>query len=186
MTIRTFKQLGQAYGSSPVQIIAKIDGIEVFNGTVPALDQPVPMMPIEAPIESQVLFTWTTDVAFEGTKSIEITASGGTILLTEALVNYSTASMEQKPELSYPTPTSTGPDGYVLLIGAEILADKTGSAASNYQTSVNPNYLYDVAINGIPLIQDITPGLEGQYVWVINNGKALTGSINVIEGIDVV
>lgn len=185
MTIRTFKQLGQAYGSSPVQIIAKIDGIEVFNGVVSALDEPVPMMPTATPIESQVLFTWTTDVAFEGTKAVEITAVGGTILLTEAFVNYSTASMEQKSELSYPTPVSSGPDGYYPLFGAEILADKTGSAARSTNI-LKLNYMSDVAINGIPLIQDTESGLDGQWVWAISNGKVLTGSINVVEGVDVV
>jgi hypothetical protein len=183
MTIRTFKQFGQAYGSSPVQIIAKIDGTEVFNGTVTALDQPVPIMPLETTIESQVLFTWTADLAFEGTKAVEITAIGGTIILTEASVNYGTAGMEQKPDLAYQTPISTGPDVFQQLIYSEILVDKTGARPRT--GIVNPNYLYDVAINGIPLIQDTSSGLAGQWTWVIYNGKVLTGSINVIEGVAV-
>ena len=65
MTTRTFKQRGQAYGSSPVTISAKIDGVEVFNGSVSTLDEPVQTTGFnpDEPYGTD-LFTWTNDLDF--------------------------------------------------------------------------------------------------------------------------
>jgi hypothetical protein len=171
MTIRTFKQLGQAYGSSPVQIIAKIDDVEVFNGVVSALDEPVPMLPTDTPIVSQELFSWTADVDFDGTQALEITAIGGTVLLTDSVANYGTSEIEIPAAPPFPNPVSIGPDAY-----APFYANIT-------EDTWDVDYLKDVAINGIPLVKDNSPELIGQWIWTINNGKVLTGVIHVTAGL---
>ena len=92
MTIRTFKQRGQGYGSSPVTVLAKIDGVEVFNGPVPTLNSPYQITGFDEAINwvdlGNELFSWTDDVTFSGTKTVEISVSNGYLVLMNTIANY--------------------------------------------------------------------------------------------------
>ena len=87
MTTRTFKQLGQAYGSTPAVITATIDGAVVFSGEIPTTDTPIPPMP-DTSVGASELYTWTNTVDFSGTQSISISVANSPLLLTNTMADY--------------------------------------------------------------------------------------------------
>jgi hypothetical protein len=92
MTIRTFKQRGQAHGILPVTVAAKIDGVEVFNGVVPTLNTPYQITGFDQDVDcftlGDELFSWTDDASFSGTKTLEISVSDGYLVLMNTMANY--------------------------------------------------------------------------------------------------
>lgn len=105
MTTRTFKQNGIAFGTTPVNITAKIDNVVVYEGTVETLDGFFPVLPNEEYTVTNTLFSWTTDVDFTGTQIIEVSTSG-TLLLATLTANYS-------PIANTGDVISSGADGFV-------------------------------------------------------------------------
>ena len=111
MATRTVQILGFAYGSSPASVTATVNGVEVFDGTVPTDDQPVPSLPdLELTPLQQVLFTFEIDRNFSGTVPMTCTVNNGTVVFGSILANYSTMinpvfSQEQLDILEDPTST---------------------------------------------------------------------------------
>ncbi len=87
MTIRTFKQKGQAYGSTPASIEVTINGAVIYSGPIPTLDTPMPTLPDTAISYGQDLYTWQNDVAFAGTQTLSIAVTGADLLLTDSYAN---------------------------------------------------------------------------------------------------
>lgn len=88
MIMRTFKQLGQAYGITPCTITASIDGNQVYSGTVPTVDEPIPSLPNSDLSIGQDLFTWQNPLEFAGTQTMTITVQGSPLMLTDTMANY--------------------------------------------------------------------------------------------------
>lgn len=169
MTTRTFKQQGQAYGSSAITMVAKINGVEVFNGSVPALDQPLPIMPLAegTTLPMQDLFSWTDDVNYAGTKTMEVTVTGGTLLLTTIVANYVIIINTENP-----------PPG--VTSGADVFGQYYRNDISDTQVSFDPKS--NVAINGQPQTIVRDPDLTGQFYWTIPTGSTFTADVAIQPG----
>ena len=157
MTIRTFKQRGQAHGSSPVTIAAKINGVEVFNGVVPTLNTAYQLTGFDQEVDclslGDELFSWTDDTTFSGTKTLEISVSNGYLVLMNTTANYPTLGVENA---------------------------ETQWSFAHY--SIVDNVLYtnpwsNMTIGG----QAQNPNLEitGQTYWLIPPGSVMTCTANI-------
>lgn len=163
MTTRTFTQLGQAYGTNPITIVAKIDGVEVFNGTISAVDsQPV----FAYPSDVQNLFSWTGDVNFSGNVEMEVSASGGKLLLTETVANYIKIIDAENPP-----PGVTSGAGVFGIFYSQIVNDTTISDPRS-----------NIVIGGESQIPSRNTGLLGQYYWLIPSESTCTSTIAIQPG----
>jgi len=163
MTVRTFKQYGQGFGSDPVSIIAKINDVIVFEGDIPTVDEPLPSQPDLNDNFDTVLFSWENTVDFAGTANVEITIGGtGTLILTDTVANYITGNIE----------TST---------------DVYGSFYSyNDDEVVISDPFTEPKINGVGVIRvrdwvPTTP-LEGQWWYTLASQSTFTGTLNIDAG----
>lgn len=170
MTIRTFKQQGQAYGWQPVTVIAKIDGNEIFNAMIEALDQPPVALPVTGPFDSRDLFTWENSTDFQGSQEIEISVTGGTLILSDTVANY----------VRKPDPVTEwrvvlgggGPDYYDNFYRYQ---------ASPDQTIFDP--YSNVTINDVSALQQRNGVLVGQWFWKLNSGDVFKATLNVLAGV---
>lgn len=89
MATRTVQIRGLGFGSSPVTILATVNGNTVFNGTVATVDQPVPVLPDYGLLPGQeILFTFEIDTSFTGQLPMSCTVSNGTVIFGDVLANY--------------------------------------------------------------------------------------------------
>ena len=183
MTLRTYKQLGQAYGSSPVTLVAKINGEEVFNGTLHTLDQSLPSLPITGISFAGFggpIFSWTTDIAFMGSASMELTVTGGTLLLTNTFANYITT----------PTYGSIKPGDEGYMPDAPLPSDPpTPFKDTLYGAYTDPTYidpLTSVTINGQEQtdVYNSHPDLKGQWYWALQDGSVFTATVLQSPGVE--
>lgn len=149
--MRTFIQTGQGYGNTTVSITAKIDGITVYTGPVATADTPVPALPQIGTNFGSNIFTWTNSYEFQGTQNMEITVTGGTLLLTDTLAN----------SQFYPT-TFTPP--YFQVIDGVTYSDP----------------FTDEKINGVALTGPYDATLSGQWYWTVPAGSTFTATVNII------
>jgi hypothetical protein len=157
MTTRTFIQRGQAYGSTPVSIIAKINDVEVFNGPVPTLNTAYKITGFESTewlANGIELFSWQDDVEFSGTKTMEITISSGSLVVMDTVADYCLADNK----------TSHGPVFVNVVDGITYTRTTT-----------------NITINGV--LQDQNNGSLGQTYWLIPSGGTYTCTVNVTSGI---
>lgn len=163
MTTRTFVQQGQAYGSNTASITVKIDGNVVFQGPVLTLNQPFPQEPGIGSLISNDLYSWTNDVFFEGTQSLEITVEGATLLLANSLANY------------MPGAANGVPTGNATTFGPYY------SITSDSGVETDP--FSDETINGIPQQEPShVPPYSGQWWWAISPGSTFSATINIQAG----
>lgn len=175
MTTRTFKQLGQAFGPDPVTITAKIDGVIVFDQTVAALDEPFPSFPDSNTLFNNELFTWTEDVAFAGQRNLEVTVSGGTLLLTDTLANFAPSSLVTDPPSVIVSDDTHFYSFYVF--------EENGTNVMDPFT--------DIEIDGAPksTSHTVAPGqigwhapMPGQWYWRVPSGSVFTAVVNIQAG----
>lgn len=165
MTTRTFIQQGQGYGSTPVSIVATVNGSQVFSEVISTLNQPLPDLPF-GPFTGVNLFSWTNEVSFQGTWSYVITVTGGTLIMGDTVANY-----VSEPSFGGSPKTAEG-FGYFWL------------------TPYNENLLMfdplsNVSINGIAKTVDRSNGPEtGQFYWILPAGSSFSATINVRPGIE--
>lgn len=151
MTIRTFRQHAQGFGTVPAQVVYQIDGTTIFSGSVATVDQPVPTMPnLQSPIDN-VAWSWQNDVGFSGTKSISVSVSNSPILLADTQAN--------NPYVDVNT--------YAPFYNVEI----DGVTYSDPFT--------DAAINGVPQTMPYLKDLAGQWWWLVPAGSTFTATLNV-------
>ena len=164
MTTRTFKQRGQAYGNLPVTIVAKIDGVEVFNGQVPTLNAPYQLTGFESDIDSLILgeelFSWTDDVAFSGTKTLEITVVNGFLVLMNTTANYPQLSV-----VDLAAGENTWDFAYVNQVDGVFYVNPLGNMFINGQAQ-NPN-------DGVP----------SQTYWLLPPGSVMSCNVNITASI---
>ena len=148
---RIFKQLGHAYGDSPVSIVAQIDGNTVFSGTVPTTDSAVPEVEPDVQLGLDC-FSWTEPTAnFTGTRSLSIAVSGGVFQIGQTLAQANVANADQYGFV------------YSANVGGVIFSDP----------------LTDVMIGGAAQTQPDDPTLPGQWGWTIPAGSTLTATLNI-------
>jgi len=151
MTTRNFKQLGQAYGSTPASITASIDGTVVFSGPISTVNTPVPTRPDSLTLPT--IFTWTNIVAFTGTQSYSIAVTGSPLLLGDTSADHFIANnLAQFNSFN----------NYVI----------DGITISDPFTNV--------AIDGVAMQRGPdNSALPGQWQWLIPAGSTFTATLNV-------
>jgi hypothetical protein len=167
MTIRTFKQLGQGYGTSPLIVTASINNAVVYQGEIPTVDQPVPSW--DSPgNEGEQLFSWELDTEFAGTVEMSFSVTGdGVLALSDTLANY-VGIPNPDPDLVTKKPLNIngGPDVF----------------GSFYQVTM-PEYVLgdpftNVKINDV--IQEIQRGtLYGQWMWTLTAPATFSCTVNI-------
>lgn len=169
--MRTIKQQGQLYGTGPAVVIAKIEGVEVFNGTLPAVNQPIPALPTSNPVTAIDLFSWGEEISFEGTRNLEVSVTGATLLLTDTFANYYPISTPSTPPAPFIPLTSSGPDefGWVsfTLNGDVMITDP----------------LSNVTLDGNPVTINRNTGLTGQWYWKIPDGAVFNATVTIMHGV---
>jgi hypothetical protein len=158
MTTRTIKQTGQAFGSSPTIISAKINGAEVYNGPVSTLHEP--MRRYNNPDEVfPELFSWTTDTNFAGTQQMEIAVSNGQLVIADTVSNYTFSSPSNKSDVFGPV--------YVNAVPGE-----TGNV-------MYTNAITAISINGVFQEHALTNGALGQTYWPLESGDVFTCTVKI-------
>ena len=168
MTVRTFKQRGAVYTSSDsaANLLVKIDGQEVFNGSVSVVDMAT-FFQIEHGQSDYGydLYSWQDDVLFAGTKELEVTVTSGTLLLTNTVANYTSLA---------PGSESSGPDTFGFFY-----ANKIDSS----RTMTDP--FTNVKIDGLTQTSNPIEGQFGQWHWKVTSGSTLTATVTVMVGKDI-
>lgn len=157
MTTRTFKQLGQSYGSTPAIITATINGTVVFSGEITSIDIPLPILPDLSVIGTE-LFTWTNTVDFSGTQPFSISVANSPLLLTDTRADYCVANNVSQFQSFY----------------------------SYIQDGINISDPFsNTAIDGVAVQRgpDST-NLLGQWYWIIPAGSTFTATLNVNAGVE--
>ena len=154
MTIRTFRQYGQAYGSQPASIIATIDGVEVYSGPINTLNQALPVLPDVSLMIDNVIFSWEKTTDFSGTVNLELRVSGSPLILAGTLANYPTdneaAANRWSAFYSYTV------DGVLYL-----------------------DSFSDEKIDGVSVSRQDSPEYSGQWWWKIMPGSVFTAVVHV-------
>ena len=157
MTIRTFKQRGQAHGSLPVTIAAKIDGVEVFNGVVSTLNTAYQLTGFDQEVDclslGDELFSWTDDATFSGTKTLEISVSNGYLVLMNTIANY--------PVLDVDNAENQWSFAYYNIVD-DVLYTNPWSDMTIGGQAQNPN-----------------TEISGQTYWLIPPGSVMTCTVNI-------
>jgi hypothetical protein len=159
--IRTFQFFGQGYGDTPVNLVASINGTELFNGTVSTVSGTAPN---GLDLADQVLLfsvqfagaplPGKTVPITHGSFPMTVTVSGGnSVILGIIKANY-------EPTGVAGSGTNNGPDVFGGVFD--------GDARSN------------VSINGV--VQPIPtpePGLKGSYAWTVPTESTLACNLNL-------
>lgn len=168
LTVRTFRQDGQGYNATPVTIIAKIDGVQTFEGEVSTLIEPYPIMP-QLNVDFGVpMFTWDEPLTkISGQIAIEITVTNGTLLVSDTYSNVSGAIPPSPTPSEVPIITDYDFEKLVLWQ----YADQVWHADS----------LTDVEIDGVSQPRPTTGSTTtmGQWYWQVNEGSVFTANINL-------
>jgi hypothetical protein len=152
---RTFRQLGQGYGSDPVTITALVGGVQVFSGSVPTVDE-VPPGEVRPQPPEQDCFQWSQDDDWVGNVVMQITNTGsGTFQLcqTQALIN------------------TTEADSW-----GGVFAESVPGSSGNV---VLGDPFRDVTIDGIPQSRSSSTDAYGQWTWNIEAGSTFIGTLTV-------
>lgn len=174
LTVRTFRQNGQGYSSTPVTIIAKIDGVTVFEGEVPTLDEQYPALP-QPNVEFGVpMFTWEEPLdKTSGQMALEITVTNGRLLIADT---YSDASMATPPAPTVPTDIAQS-----QYVDELLFVDLTWWQYVDQVWHVDA--FTNVTIDGVAQTRP-TAGYSsdvplGQWYWQVDEGSVFTCNINI-------
>ena len=171
MSNRTFQQWGQGYGSTPVNITAKIDGTIVYQGPVDTLDQSWPPLPVVDTSFGGSLFSWTKPLEFvTGTTELEITVENGELLIAETYSNNSLI----------PTPTESNPDIPLLdefAVAIDIADPELFKRVIFWQFDETDNRYYNDAFTDIK-INGVTKN-SGRWFWDVQAGQTFAATINL-------
>lgn len=178
MTVRTFKQQGAVFApiNSNVNLVAKINGQEVFNGSVSTINEPYPINNWTDDVID--LFTWTDETALSSTtnllvslsQDLEITVTGGTLMLRDTLANFCISPSNSNPG----TFVSSGPDFFGLIY----------SERYNDTDTMLTDPLTNVTIDDVPQRARHEDGPMGQWIWKIESGSTFTATVTTNNGFE--
>jgi hypothetical protein len=165
MTLRTFKQLGKAFGTEQLSLIATLDGVEIFNGAVPTgINEPGPDMSTVTWPYGDELFTWTQDIGFVGSKEMRIQVIGiGYVMLTSTNANYICIEVSTDP---YYVTIPGGPDVF------------NGFYSQKFDGFEIHDPYTNIVIGGIPCSADNSAS-RGQWTWTVHGGSEFVATLNV-------
>ena len=153
MTLRTFKQFAQGFGTEPCEVTVQLDGNTIFSGSVATVDQPLPMLPNGSIDSTNLGWHWQHDVTFYGTKTLSVAVTGSSLILAETLAN--------------------NPYSYA---NAEVFYGQ-------YSTVVDDVTYYDPftdeSIDGVPQAGPYRPDIPGQWWWHVPPGSTFTATLHV-------
>lgn len=164
MTSRTFKQLGQAYGSIPATITVVIDGVTVFNGTVPTLNTAM----AAGVATDNVLFSWQKDITFAGVQKMEITVTNGRLRLESTVANCCQIPSASAP----PSHVPGGSNVYSFIY------------SSNTEHGITTDPITNARINGTPVTRSTGADYLGQWWYVIEDGQTFQCDLNTKAGVE--
>lgn len=166
MTLRTFKQYGKAFGLEPLSMTASLNGVEIFNGPIPTvINEPGPDMATVTWPYGDVLFTWTDELEFVGSKEMRIQLIGqGYVMLTSTNANYVCVEVATEPF-------------YVTIPGGEEVFNGFYSQKFDGYEAHDP--FTNVVIGGIPCTPDNTGETRGQWTWIVHGGSEFVATLNV-------
>lgn len=153
MATRNFIQQGLAYGATPASVTVSFDGVQIYSGPVPTVDQPTPPMP-GSDIEDTA-YTWTLPAEFNGPINVVLQVSGSTFILADTLTD--------RIYITDPTLLNTVPFGQTI------------DGVFFYDPFTN------VQINGISMTRD--SNAPGQWYWKIEPGQTFSATLNIPVGI---
>ena len=159
MTNRTIRVYGQGFGPTEVEISVTANGIQVFNGPVSTVDQP--LVPLQWPLEqSEILFSMEVPVEFQGTMPIEITVNSGSgILLQKMSINY----------VRLPNNVSSGAQGF------------------EFDSDEKIDYLLaasDFSLDGNPTPSPVCPPRpDGNWTLPLAVGSTFAATLNIDAGL---
>lgn len=164
--MRTFQIFGKAYGPEPVTVVAKVDNVEVFNGTVPTVNEPLPTLPTTDFEETQaltgsVIFEFTKPLDWEGVVNLNIAVfapGSGHLILTEKTGNF--------------LPPSDAEDVFESL-----------ENPYNYEGVTYSDPLVNVTLNGVSRQRTYDPSITGDYWWQLADTTELNGDLVIISAV---
>jgi hypothetical protein len=166
MTTRTIQCLGYGFGDTPATIVAKINGITVFDGAITTA--PLTELPSGNPFDQWAnnvvsLYTFNSTVGTATSFPTTIEVTNGILLLGNYVANY--ASVPAPPPKT--ENISSGPDIFVGLTGETRENVTIDSVAQNYHP---------------PGSVDET----GTWWWLVNTGSTIAFNVLVDAGQDVI
>lgn len=178
MAIRTFRQKAMGFGSVPVNITAKINGVTVFTGDVVTDVNPPPPLPDASINLGEPIFSWTNpDIAFQGTAYMEVTVNNSItddcfLMLTDTIANYLTSRDSNTKLVNF-----YGPNIFGYFYSVTVNDPQGDWVSSDPQT--------DVVIDGVPVEPHPLRSYPGQYYWKLLPQQTLTCSVNIQRGYDI-
>jgi len=152
MANKVITQRAQGYGSTPVTVTVKIDGVTVLQGAVPTVDQPPPALPdFWTPELGANSWSWTVDSGFNGTQTMTLNVDNGQFYLCDTFY-----TLSDQPGNVYPL-------NFIQEQGNVQLMDP----------------FTNVTVNGV--LQDVVrdPDHSGQWVWQLRAGDQFSCTVNV-------
>jgi hypothetical protein len=212
MTNRTLQFLGRGYGSTPATVVATLDGVTIYTGEVPTLDQETIL---ELPGEQVVLFSTEIPMDFAGTKTFSMQVTRGIVNCADQLANYSryrnpafssaeiavltnpasTQSEVIAVESAHATPPFNANDISILegtdatakdtLLSARGVATYIGSSGPTGYADINPigPDNFDVTIDGVPVIYPDPNPFDGCWYWAVSSGSILECTLTIQAGV---
>jgi hypothetical protein len=164
------KGLGFSTTADDVEITVKIDGNVIFSGPVQT-DKTTPYNPNYRPggppltsLKPQTVGEWTESVEFAGTKSLEITATKGVFVCTQATSTHMPVAPKTDPTAIFSSGENDVP-----------------CYASETENGIIRNPYSDVTLNGVATTSEVDPG--GYRMWGIEDGKSLMATLNISAGL---
>lgn len=167
MINRTFTQLGRGYSTVPVEIIARINDITVYEGEVDTVDQPA----VASECVAKPLFTWHRPVEQTNIMRVEIRVFFGELILHDTKANHVWCA-EIDGSLHTGHPPWPGGEQYF-------------AAPNQFQISPSTcarDPFSNVKIDGIARDKNYTDymlsrPMIGQWRWVIPDGSVWTAEM---------
>lgn len=150
MPDKTIIQRAQGYGIEPIAVTVQINGANIYQGTIPTTDTPVPQLPEQWTPELGVdSWSWTVPDDFQGTNAMSVSVQNGIMLLCDTFVQEAGGDPKQ---IVYPHDQ----DG-----------ETTGDPFSG------------VTINGAAQTPMLSQGGPGQWVWKLQAGDEFACTVNI-------
>jgi hypothetical protein len=165
MTLRTFKQLGRAFGTEQLSLIATLGGVEIFNGPITtAINEPAPDLSTVTWPYGNELFTWTEDIEYVGSKEMRVQVSGvGYVMLTSTVANYINVIVSTDP---YYVTVPGGSDVFNGFYSQKFDGHEINDPYSN------------VVIGGTPRSAGDSAS-RGQWTWFVPGESEFVATLNV-------
>jgi hypothetical protein len=150
MTNRTIEIYGYAYSTSTANVVATVNGTQVFSGNLPLSGTELPELSAALTPPENVLFTFELPLAFDGIVPITIQIISGDVIFATVGANYNTANDSGVVDQFYDVYPS-GPDcrSNVIIDGVVVdLPPHTEPGDYWYTVLEGSSIDYDLSVTG--------------------------------------